>query len=80
MEDLGALDARGSSLIKARRPRRSDVLGLVEAERAEIADRAKRPALVAGHDPLRSVLEQHGGRARSAIAAMMASMSQPTPA
>ena len=35
----------------------NDVLGFVKAEAAEIADRAERPALVAGHDALRRVFD-----------------------
>ena len=54
------------------------VLRLVEAVAAEVADRAQRPAVVEGVDPLGGVLDDR--RSCFPAIAMMRSISQPTPA
>ncbi len=55
-----------------------DVLGLVEAKRGQLPDAAQRPPLVARHQALRGILD-HQQPVPPAIA-MIASISQPTPA
>ncbi len=56
-DDLGALDE--ARVVDEQRAAfaADDVLGLVEAERAELADRAERPAAVGREDALRGVLD-----------------------
>jgi hypothetical protein len=55
--DLGALRQLFIAHHQAAAFAGDDVLGLVKAETAEIADRAERPVLVAGHDSLRRVFD-----------------------